>query len=296
MYLGIVCAILQALAWAVTGIVLRNLSTHLDPFLVNGIRALVGMVTIIPLVFLTGAQGDYALLTLPRVLLLAGSIALGGVIGDALLLGSLKTLGMGRAFPITNTYPLFTVLFSALLLGEKITLGVLAGLVLVMLGIYLVARPRSQVETLGIPLARRDLIRGVAMGVGTAMFWGLASVLLSIGLRNINAIVANSVRVPVVVLLCLGAAAGRGQLRNVRRLSWRTLGLLALGGILGWSIGGSLFVVAVQLAGPSKVAIISASSPLFAVPLGMLFLHERPTRYTLAGTLLSVLGIALVVV
>ncbi|MBM3188284.1 MAG: EamA/RhaT family transporter, partial [Chloroflexi bacterium] len=35
--------------------------------------------------------------------------------------------------------------------------------------------------------------------------------------------------------------------------------------------------------------------PLFAVPLSAVLLHERPTRYTLAGTVLSVVGIALVI-
>ncbi len=294
MSLGIVFAIIQAFTWSVTSIILRDLSTRLDAFLVNGVRATVGYMVIIPLLFLTGGHNDLHLLTATNVLLLAGSIAIGGVIGDTFYLGSLRMLGVGRAFPITNTYPLFTVLFSALLLQEHITWGMAVGMLLVMLGIYLVARPRGRLQEMDIPLPKPQLIKGVLAALATAMFWGLASVVLAIGLRGINPIVANSVRVPVVAGLCLLAATQRKQLGTLRRVEPRTMRLLALAGILGWGVGGLLFVYAVKLAGPSRTAVISAAAPLFAVPLSAILLHEKPSRHVYAGTFLSVIGIVLV--
>lgn len=57
-----------------------------------------------------------------------------------------------------------------------------------------------------------------------------------------------------------------------------------------------LYVTAVQLAGPSKTAIVGCTAPLFAVPLSMIFLKERPGRYVAIGTVLSVLGVVLVIV
>ena len=296
MLLGIAFALAQAFTWSITSIILRNLSTHLDPFLVNGVRAAIGLLIIIPLIFLTGGQSDYATLTATRVLLLGGSIAVGGVLGDAFFINSLRILGVGRAFPITNTYPLFTVLFSVVLLDERVTWGTIAGMVLVMLGIYMVARPKGRVQETESSLPTAQLIKGVLAALATAMLWGLASVVLAIGLHGMNPIVANSVRVPFVVALCLLAAIQRRQLGELRRLDRRTMGLLALAGILGWGVGSSLFISAVQLAGPSKTAIVSAAAPLFAIPLSTIFMHERPNRYTLAGTILSVAGIALVVV
>lgn len=73
------------------------------------------------------------------------------------------------------------------------------------------------------------------------------------------------------------------------------LGLLALNGLLGWALAGSLWVSSIQLIGPSKASIIGSTAPLFAVPLGMIFLKERPSRYTLTGTLLTMAGVILVV-
>ena len=103
--LGTLLAIAQAIVWSTATIFLRRLSTRLDPFMVNGLRATVGLMIIIPLVFISGGQADYALVTPLRMLYLAGSITIGGVFGDALYIMSLKKLGVSRAFPITNSYP-----------------------------------------------------------------------------------------------------------------------------------------------------------------------------------------------
>jgi len=114
--LGMFFALGMALCWAATGIVLRSLPTRLDVFVVTGLRALFGMLAIALLVVATGSTGQFRLLTAPKTLCLAGSILAGGVLGDTLYLQSLRVLGMTRCFPIISCYPLFTVLYSALLL------------------------------------------------------------------------------------------------------------------------------------------------------------------------------------
>ena len=297
MITGIALALIQAMTWSSTTIFLRTLSTQLDPFLVNGLRAAVGMLVIIPLVFITGGLPDYQRLTALHLLFLTGSVVVGGVVGDALYISSLKTLGVSRAFPITNSYPLFTVIFSVLLLGEHITATTLAGMALVLMGVYLVARPRGRVQTTPLDtITPRQLLRGVVLALSTSALWGLASCLVALGLEGINSIVANSVRVPVVVVLSLVMAAQRRQLGAVRCVDRGMIRSLLLAGLLGWGISGSLYVTAVQLAGPSKTAIVSCTAPLFAVPLSMIFLKERPGRYVAIGTILSVLGVVLVIV
>jgi drug/metabolite transporter (DMT)-like permease len=294
--LGIVIAFAQAFCWANTTIALRSLSNRLDPFLVNGLRAAVALLVIIPLVFITGGVGDYRLLTLPRMLLLVGSVTLGGVIGDALYVTSLKKIGVSRAFPITNSYPVFTMLLGALVLGEKITWIRVVGMAIVLLGVYFVSRPEEGTEARenGVLLSRRVLIEGAIMALITAFLWGSNTVILAIGIRGLNSAVANSVRVPAVVLFSLLAGAQRKQLGSLRHLDRHTLGLLLVAGIVGWGIGGWFYLTAVQMVGVSLAAIISATSPIFGVPLSMLFLHEKPTRLTLIGTVLSIVGIALI--
>jgi len=40
--------------------------------------------------------------------------------------------------------------------------------------------------------------------------------------------------------------------------------------------------------------VLSSTAPLFALPLGLIFLGERVTRSALAGTALAVTGVALI--
>jgi len=54
-----------------------------------------------------------------------------------------------------------------------------------------------------------------------------------------------------------------------------------------------LFVVCVSLAGAGRAAVLTATSPLFAVPLSVLLLGEPGSWRILAGTLASVLGVVL---
>ena len=295
MLLGIILGLCQAMCWACTTILLRFLSNRLDAFLVNGLRAAMSLLLIVPAMLVTGHAGDFALLDWKSILYLTSSVALGGVVGDALYVTSLKMLGVHRAFPITNSYPLFTMLFSALLLGERVTWLMAAGMVLVLLGVYSVARPKKATIQAEEPTPKHLLVRGVLLGLATAAIWGVTTVILSMGLKGINTFVANSIRVPVVVLLSLFAAGRRGHLGEIKAIRWPTLRLLLLAGLFGWGLGGTLYATALQLAGPSRTAIISATAPLFAVPLSMIFLHEKPTRNTLIGTVLTIAGIALVI-
>ena len=142
---------------------------------------------------------------------------LGGVFGDALYVYSLKAIGINRAFPISNTYPLFTVLLSALLLGEPITWLMIVGMVLVLLGVYLVARPRNSVDDAPGILPRAVLIKGIVFALGTAIIWGSTAVMLVLGLEGIDSAMANTVRVPAVAADSLIGSGKRGNLQGSKK-------------------------------------------------------------------------------
>jgi bacterial/archaeal transporter family protein len=294
-WLGILMALLQSACWAGTSIILRVLSKRIDAYVVNGLRSIAGWIVVLLITFAVGGFVDWRLLTWTRLFYLVVPGVLGGVFGDAMYVYSLKAIGINRAFPISNTYPIFTVLLSALVLGESITWLMMVGMVLVLAGVYLLARPRnSTADTPGI-LPRAVLLKGILLALGTAIIWGSTAVVLVIGLKGINSALANTVRVPAVALIALLVAARRGNLKEVKTLSRNTIVLLVVAGALGWGVGSWLFTSALQMVGASKTTIVSAAAPLFAVPLSMIFLHEKPGRLTLVGTFLTVLGIVLVV-
>jgi O-acetylserine/cysteine efflux transporter len=59
-------------------------------------------------------------------------------------------------------------------------------------------------------------------------------------------------------------------------------------------LGNIFLILAFQLAGAGKTAVLISTTPLFAVPFSALILKERPTRVMIVGTVLAVIGIAMV--
>jgi len=149
--LGIIVALLQAVSWAGTGILLKPLAVKYDAFLVNGIRTVFALFFLLPLVAFTVGFGGLGQIPMTNLIFLIGNVLIGGVLGDALCVVSLKHLGVSRGFPITNSYPVFTVLFSFLILGTGVNWSTIVGMVIVLLGVYLIARPNHVTSDIDQP-------------------------------------------------------------------------------------------------------------------------------------------------
>ena len=85
-----------------------------------------------------------------------------------------------------------------------------------------------------------------------------------------------------------------GRWRELRQLDGKSWAVILVASLVGTGIGTLFFVMAIQMAGAGKTAVLTSTAPLMALPFSMAWLHERPTRLTLAGTLLTTAGIALV--
>jgi drug/metabolite transporter (DMT)-like permease len=71
------------------------------------------------------------------------------------------------------------------------------------------------------------------------------------------------------------------------------MGVLAFAGVAGTGFGSLLYIYAIQEAGAGRTAVLSALSPLFALPLSAIFLKEPITRWVAVGTVIAVAGILL---
>ncbi len=114
--------------------------------------------------------------------------------------------------------------------------------------------------------------------------------------EGLDSVVANSVRQPMAALMMLGLSLARDQwppghqkhaaqmtggtwkdLRELDRRSWLTIVIASL---VGTGLGSLLFVLAIQMVGAGRTAVLTSTAPLMAIPLAVLWLHERPNRWT----------------
>ena len=288
---GIFVGLMTALSWAVGSIMMRDLSRKLDPITLNAPRSLVGGLLMLVLVLVTGQQGGYATITPLQLLFMVGSMLVGGGIGDTFYVTSLSRIGVARAFPIASIYPALTLVLGVLILTEIVSLSIVGGLVLVIVGVVLISRISSGVV---IDPHHQTPAGGVSFALGAAAFWAISILMLAPGIEGHSAVVVSSIRVPALSLALWAIVAVRGSWRTLLTLSRREWGVLLVGGLIGWGLGSILFVVTVSLLGPTQAAILTSTSPMFALPLSALVLRERINAHVWVGTALTVCGIILV--
>jgi DME family drug/metabolite transporter len=293
MLIGALASLASACLWAVTNMLVKLEVHRLSALAINAYRTAVGAALMVAVGLLVGDLSSLSTASWTAIAALLISVIVGLVFGDTLNFRAMMLIGMARSFPISGSFPLFTLLLAGVFLGEPVGWREVIGCLVTLGGVMLVAMPAKQD---GQPaLDRRTNAIGVALALGAAVLWAASSTVVKFGLENIDVVTANAIRLPVaaaVLLLMMRRAAPQPPLW---RLRGRTLAVVVLTGILGSGLSGFLWMYGVQEIGAARAAILSSTSPIFAAPLSALFLKERLARRVLAGTLLSVAGVVIIV-
>ncbi|MDQ3810601.1 MAG: EamA family transporter, partial [Chloroflexota bacterium] len=103
---------------------------------------------------------------------------------------------------------------------------------------------------------------------------------------------ASAVRMPLVSAILWLVALRAGVVPRREQIGGR--GLLAIAATGALTVGTTvLFLESVALAGAGRAAVLTATSPIFGVPLSVLFFGERASGRLAVGALCSVAGVAL---
>jgi drug/metabolite transporter (DMT)-like permease len=292
--MGEVAALLSALTWAGSNAMMGAQLARVPAVVVSAVRLLGGMLMLWILSAALRVAGQSEGLNLHHALALVGSAVVGLAAGDTLYFSGMRHIGLARATPISMaTFPLFTFVLAAVLLGESITPSVVGGAVLIMAGLYLVSRRSrsgSPTEVGG------RLWWGVGLVVGAALLWALAGVWLRVGSAGVSPALAGAVRLSAAGLVTLMAVRVVGHTVQPWRYGRHSVLVLFAAGMFGTGLGSMFYVIGVQHAGVARAAILSSTTPLFALPMAALVLHERLTARLIGGALISVVGIWLVTV
>lgn len=135
---GVLAGVGAAIFWAISLVVCQLALQWIDPITANSIRMII-LTPVLTVIVLASRNRDQLLHSDTNlwILLSAGGIlALG--IGGILLLVGISLIGAARAVSLSSTTPLYAPLLAASLLKEKVTVKILSGAVLTVLGILLV--------------------------------------------------------------------------------------------------------------------------------------------------------------
>lgn len=283
--LGALCAIGSAMTWAVTSLLVRALIPRFGSVAVNALRSTLSGALLLAWVAATG--GMPALLATPGrpLLLLAVSIVFAIGIGDTVFFESTRSLGLGRSMTIAMCYPVLAAVLAVVFLAEPVTAPILAGTVITLAGLAIVTGARVAPVT---GEARPAV--GVAAALAAALAWAVSVVVVKAPLREMDAVTAQAIRLPLAAALLWVMPWSRGALAAVRTSDRGSLLRLVLLSALT-SVSAVMFIAGLKYAGVVVATVLSSTAPLFAIPLGAVFLGERLSPAVALGAAVAVAGI-----
>jgi DME family drug/metabolite transporter len=215
--------------------------------------------------------------------------ALAGIVGTTggrlFRFMAIERVGASVSSALINLYPFVAAGLAILLLGEAVTMPILAGTAVIVGGTILLSASGS---ILGFRTS--ELIFPFL----SAACFGAVAILRKLGLGGAGPLLGFAINVTTALITFTAFLAASGQLR---RLRWGrgSLRYLLAAGI--FENAGVLFTVLALRAGSvSVVAPLAGTTPLFVLALSRIFLRDlEPLSVRLVvGTLLIVLGVYLI--
>lgn len=209
-----------------------------------------------------------------------------GVFGGAaviLYFTAISQIPVGVAALLNTTAPVFSGLFAAMFLHERLRSSVVAPLLVAMIGIYLVVRGHST--------------HGEILGVGPWELMALGSAVCAAAavtaIRGARRTEGTWATVSSLSLFGLVAATPLALL-HWRPPTTRDWLLMVLAGLLGL-MGQLLMTWAYRWVETLIAGVISQFTVIVAMSLGVLFLHDQLNGMVLGGTILTLSGVVLVI-
>jgi drug/metabolite transporter (DMT)-like permease len=205
----------------------RRAVAHLDVYVSTFLQLLISGVV---MAAISLAAGDWSLLRGARLSAVVNFGAAGlfhFFVGWTLLNASQKRIGAARTSPFTGTVPLFATFIAAFTLREVPHLLALAGVAIVVAGVFIVSLEKGDAQT-------RIGWRGAMIGLSAALCWSISPIFIRWGLAELPSpllgltigIVTAVAAYAVLMLFGLGA---RGDPINVDAMVFKIIAGLLVG-------------------------------------------------------------------
>lgn len=196
----------------------------------------------------------------------------------------IEKVGASVSASINNLNPFISSALAILLLGEQVTLAIIAGTFIIVIGTIFLSLSGQQ-----IGFRPRHLIYPFM----AATFFGVSAIIRKLGLSETGPIFGAAVNMTTALIVFTSFLVVSGR-AHAMRCHGRSLWYFAAAGVAE-NAGVCLVIVALSLGQVSLVAPLAGTAPLFVLPMTYLFLRgvESLTWKIVIGSLLIVAGVVL---
>ena len=278
--------LLMAMFWGGTFIAGRLLAGQVQPFAAAFLRFAIASATLSIITLRTCGKIPPVQRNQWLPLLMLGCSGIFAY--NAMFFKGLQLIEAGRAAVIIANNPIVIALFAALLLGEKLNLNKIIGILLSVFGAIVVI-------THGHP--ERLLSEGIGRGewyiFGCVASWVIYSLVGRVAMRGFSPLVAVTYSSLIGTLLLFPAALVEGLFRQIGSYHLSAWGSLLYLGLCGTVLGFVWYYQGIQKIGSTRAGQFINFVPVSAVLLSVWLLDEPLTGSLLIGLLLVSGGVYL---
>lgn len=222
--------------------------------------------------------------------MVAAGIAVLTAAGNFAVAQALTHSAPGLVSSVQQTQVIFVAAASAVLLGERVTLRFVAGVLVALAGFAVMRLPILGEPVVAAAEPGGGAGLGVLWAVVSAFCFGLMHTITRKVIRRIDPVFVNALRLWLAVGLVVALP---GRLAGVLALDLHTWALAAAAAFFGPFTSRLCLMFAVRHISASHSSLVTLATPVFAFTLGFAVLGIAPAARELLGGALILAGIAL---
>jgi drug/metabolite transporter (DMT)-like permease len=294
-HIGELAALTTAACWTITAVAFESAGKKVGSLSVNLIRLILGLV-LLSIFNLISRGVMLPIDASPKSWLwLSISGLIGFVIGDLFLFQAFVEIGSRISMLIMSTVPPITAIMGFLLMGEKISLLELVGMLITMAGIAMVVLTKGDASG---KVKLSHPAKGLTFAFIGALGQAFGLVFSKLGMGSYNAFAATQIRIiagllgfVVVLTLTKKWPEFKAAFKDAT-----AMGKISIGAFFGPFLGVSFSLVAVQHTATGIVSTITSITPILIIPPAIFIMKEKVTTKEIFGAAITLLGVALLFV
>ncbi len=294
MYIGEIAALVTAVLWSFTSIFFSEAAKRTGSVQLNINRLIIASVMLLSIIILAGI--DYRL-SQSQIIDLVISGIIGLVIGDAFLFKSYTLIGPRYAMLLMALSPGLASILSFFFLGEALGITTILGIIVTVAGITIAGTEKKNATSAKYEITFNGLMAGFLGALGQA--GGLIFAKQAFNAGQINGFVATFIRVCASAVILLPILILAKKYKNPVTLysgERKALFLTGAGSVTGPVLGITFSLIAVANTKVGIASTLMSTMPILMIPLMRIIYKERPTLQGITGTIIAIVGIALLFV
>lgn len=290
--LGELAALMTAFCWTISGISFESAGKKVGSIAVNYIRLILGFIFVSLYSLATRGLFFPADATYHNWIWLSLSGFIGFFLGDLFLFQAYVEIGSRISMLIMASSPPLTALLEFILLGEKLKIDSLLGMLITVFGISIVILGKEQGSNkLVVNHSKKGLICAFLGAFGQAV--GL--ILSRIGVGNYNPLAATQIRIIagfVGFTILIFALKKFGDVKIAIK-DKDAMKRVTLGALFGPFIGVTLSLLSLQYTSAGISSTITSITPVTIIPFSVFLFKEKIRPKEIMGAIISVIGVAI---